>query len=145
MMFPDKKPLSSYTHILRSRYGETDQMGYVYYGRYLEYFEVARTEMIRALGLPYKKMENEGIMLPVIHAEVDYHSPLFYDEELHIAVTVYDKPVVKLDTWYKIYTERSEIPHATGRVTLCFMDRVKRKPCRAPGYFLDRIEKISGT
>ena len=49
--FPDKKPLIEYTHTLRSRYGETDKMGYVYYGRYLEYFEVARTEMIRSFGL----------------------------------------------------------------------------------------------
>lgn len=118
-------------------------MGYVYYGRYLDYFEVARTEMIRALGLPYKKMEEEGIMLPVIHAEADYHSPLFYDEELHINVIVYDKPVVKLDTWYKIFTNRSAVAHASGRVTLCFMNKTNRRPCRAPGYFLERIEKIS--
>jgi len=143
MKFPDKQPLSTYTHILRSRYGETDQMGYVYYGRYLEYFEVARTEMIRALGLPYKKMEEEGIMLPVIHAEIDYQSPVFYDEELQIKVSVFDKPFVRLDTWYNIFTNRIETPHASGRVTLCFMNEFNRKPCRAPEYFLNRIDKIA--
>lgn len=70
--FPDREPLIEYTHKLRSRYGETDKMGYVYYGRYLEYFEVARTEMIRSFGLSYRELEENGVMLPVIHSELEY-------------------------------------------------------------------------
>jgi len=139
---PDKNPISSYTHTIRSRYSETDQMGYVYYGRYLEYFEAARTEMIRNLGLPYKKMEEEGVMLPVVHAEIDYKLPLYYDEEINITVLVFEKPLVKLDTWYRVHTADDDLLRATGRVTLCFMDRYNRKPCRAPAHFLNRIQKL---
>src|SRR6056297_145187 len=108
MKFPDKKPLSSYTHILRSRYGETDQMGYVYYGRYLEYFEESRTEMIRSLGFPYTKLEENGVMLPVIHTEVDYKAPVFYDELMRIKVLLFDIPTVKLETYYHVFTDRME-------------------------------------
>jgi acyl-CoA thioester hydrolase len=94
--FPDKKPIVEYTHTLRSRYGETDRMGYVYYGRYLEYFEVARTEMIRSYGLSYRELEESGVMLPVIHSEVEYKAPILYDEEMHVKVMVFDIPAVRL-------------------------------------------------
>ena len=77
VQFPDASPIHSFEYRLRSRYSETDKMGYVYYGRYLEYFEEARTEMIRSLGMSYDAMEDEGIMLPVVHSEIDYKQPLF--------------------------------------------------------------------
>ena len=137
--FPDKRPVHTYTHYLRSRYGETDKMGYVYYGRYLEYFEVARTEMIRSLGLPYSRMETDGIMLPVIEAAVEYRSPVHYDEEMGIRVSIFDVPQVRLVTWYEAMTERDEEPHAWGRVTLAFSDMETRRPCRAPDDFLARL------
>ncbi len=140
--FPDKNPICSFTHTIRSRYSETDQMGYVYYGRYLEYFEAARTEMIRDLGLPYKKMEEDGVMLPVIHAAIDYKSPLYYDEEIRITVYVFEKPLVKLDTWYRVNTADDDSLKAAGRVSLCFMDRERRRPCRAPGHFLNKIDGL---
>jgi acyl-CoA thioester hydrolase len=84
VQFPDGLPILSFEHRLRSRYSETDKMGYVYYGRYLEYFEEARTEMIRSMGVRYSTMEKDGIMLPVIHSEIDYKHPLYYDEEILI-------------------------------------------------------------
>jgi acyl-CoA thioester hydrolase len=126
---------------LRSRYGETDKMGYVYYARYLEYFEVARTEMIRNLGFPYAEMEKKGIMLPVVDAELAYKAPVFYDEEIHVDVMVFEKPLVKLETFYKVYTNRNETPHVLGRVTLCFTNAETRKPVKAPEEFLLRMEK----
>ena len=85
-MFPDSNPLLTFTYQLRSRYSETDKMGYVYYGRYLEYFEVARTEMIRQAGFSYRDLEESGIMLPVIHSEIQYKQPIFYDERMDIRV-----------------------------------------------------------
>ena len=140
-MFPEKEPIYTYRHSLRSRYGETDKMGYVYYGRYLEYFEVARTEMIRAMGMPYSDLEEKGIMLPVIQTHVDYKSPIYYDELMHVDVYIYDLPLVKLETYYQIFTERNEKPHARGYVTLCFMNRKNRKPRRAPGTFIEGLKK----
>lgn len=131
--------------MLRSRYGETDKMGYVYYGRYLEYFEVARTEMIRSYGLSYRKMEDEGVMLPVIHAELEYKSPVFYDEEIIIRVLVFDTPGVRLKTYYKVIAKERDQLCVLGEVSLCFMNDTTRRPTRAPKYFLEQFEKgISG-
>lgn len=140
MEFPDKPPIIEYTHRLRSRYGETDRMGYAYYGRYLEYFEVARTEMIRSYGLSYREMEDSGVMLPVIHAELEYKIPITYDEEMHIKVMVYDMPSVRLQTFYEVRTSESDNVHVFGEVSLCFMDRETRKPLRAPASFLKGIK-----
>lgn len=139
--FPDREPIISYRHLLRSRYGETDKMGYVYYGRYLEYFEVARTELIRSLGLSYARLEEDGFMLPVIYSQIEYKSPIHYDEEMTIEVIIYKKPVVKLETWYRVYTYRQTEPHILGHVNLCFTNAESRKPCKAPDYFLDLVKE----
>jgi len=138
-LFPEKEPIYRFTHRLRSRYGETDQMGYVYYGRYLEYFEESRTEMIRSLGFPYTKLEESGIMLPVIHTEVDYKAPVYYDELMKVEVLLFDTPTVRLETYYKVFTDRREQPHILGNVNLCFMKEETRKPCRAPAEFMDSL------
>lgn len=138
-MLPSQSPIFNFTLDLRSRYAETDKMGYVYYGRYLEYFEVARTEMIRSLGMPYSELEDEGIMLPVVQTHVDYKAPIFYDELMHIRVMLYSVPTVKLETYYQITTDRLEEPHAVGKVILCFMREDNRKPCRAPQSFIDGL------
>jgi len=142
-VIPDKDSIYSYSHQLRSRYAETDQMGYVYYGRYLEYFEVARTEMIRSLGLPYSRLEEEGIMLPVIQTHIDYKAPVYYDELMTVKVYLFDLPAVKLETYYEIFTDRKEDPHACGKVVLCFMKEGSRKPCRAPAHFIGRLSSNS--
>jgi acyl-CoA thioester hydrolase len=141
--FPEHSPVFVYSHTLRSRYGETDKMGYVYYGRYLDYFEAARTEMIRELGLPYKKMEEEGIMLPVIDAALEYKSPIYYDEMIEVKVMIYDLPLVRLHTFYEVYTARSEDPHVLGKVTLAFSDAGTRRPCRVPDNFLNRLKRAN--
>ncbi len=141
--FPEHNPVFTYSHMLRSRYGETDKMGYVYYGRYLDYFEASRTEMIRELGLPYKKMEEEGIMLPVVDAALEYKSPIYYDETVEVKVFIFELPLVRLYTYYKVFTERSEQPHVLGKVTLAFSDAETRRPCRAPENFLNRLKRIN--
>lgn len=139
-MRPDRSPIYTYICSLRSRYAETDKMGYVYYGRYLEYFEVARTEMIRDLGMPYSEIEREGILLPVVETRIEYKVPVYYDEKMHIHVHLYDIPSVKLETWYEVYTEKRETPHVIGKVVLCFMREESRKPCRPPRKFVDGLK-----
>ena len=139
MKLPEKSPLIEYNHELRSRYGETDRMGYVYYGRYLEYFEVARTEMIRSYGLSYREMEESGVMLPVIHSEIEYKIPILYDEKMNIKVMVFDIPTVRLQTFYEVTTPGSDNVHVYGEVSLCFMDAESRRPCRAPETFVKSI------
>lgn len=140
--FPDESPVFSYTHRLRSRYSETDKMGYVYYGHYLSYFEVARTEMLRNAGIAYSDMERDGIMLPVIHAQTTYKHPVHYDDMMNIEVMLFKKPLIKLDTYYRVITgagDKKKI-HATGQVILCFTRADTRKPCRAPEYILNLFE-----
>lgn len=117
-------------------------MGYVYYGRYLEYFEESRTEMIRSLGFSYARLEDNGVMLPVVHTEVDYKAPVFYDELMKIEVLLYDIPAVKLETYYRVFTDRREAPHILGKVVLCFMNEENRKPCRAPADFIDTLSSV---
>ena len=138
---PTESPLLSYTHTLRSRYSETDKMGYVYYGHYLSYFEVARTEMLRKAGIAYSDMERDGIMLPVIFAQASYLLPIHYDERMNIEVLMFKKPIVKLDTFYRITTEsgKSQV-YVSGQVTLCFTNTETRRPRRAPDYILNLFE-----
>ena len=69
---------------LRVRYAETDQMGYCYYGNYAQYFEVARVESLRSLGVAYKDLEDMGILLPVTHFQIKHLKPAFYDENLSV-------------------------------------------------------------
>ncbi len=139
---PSEAPIFSYTHQMRSRYSETDKMGYVYYGNYLSFFEVARTEMFRSVGIAYSDMEREGIMLPVIYAQSSYKYPIHYDEVMNIEVMVFKKPLIKLDTFYRITTEpgMESYINITGQVTLCFSNAESRKPCRAPEYILKLFE-----
>lgn len=141
-MIPDRAALYTFSHTMRSRYSETDQMGYVYYGRYLEYFEVARTEMIRSIGFPYRKLEEQGIMLPVVESHVKYKAPLFYDDEILIKIQLFDIPTVKLETYYQMFTARSNRLHAIGKVVLCFMREDSRKPCRAPEAFINCLSEV---
>ena len=140
LVFPQSDPLLTHVLSMRSRYAETDQMGYVYYGNYLEYFEVARTEMIRTFGLTYSELESRGIMLPVVHASVDYKEPLLYDEPFNIHTYMFSEPGVKLDTWYKITDVTNERVKAIGHVILVFMDAGTRRPVRAPQYFAEGLK-----
>src|SRR5665647_882645 len=87
---------------IRVRYGETDKMGYLYYGNYAEYFEVSRTDMIRLFGLTYRQIEENGIIMPVRSLKVDYKSPAYYDELLTVKSCLNILPVVKLDIDYEI-------------------------------------------
>lgn len=105
---------------VRVRYGDTDQMSYVYYGKYAEYFEIGRTELIRSLGLPYKKMEEEGVMLPVSELNIRYYKAAKYDDLLTIRTSVKQFPTVKLLTEYEIFNENKELL-TKGTVLLVFV------------------------
>lgn len=126
----------NHTTQIRVRYAETDQMGYVYYGNYATYFEVARVEFLRNLGLSYKKLEEDGIMLPVLKLEVHYHKPAKYDDLLTIKTIIKNKPLVKIEFNFEIYNEKQELL-TTGYTSLVFIDIAKNKPTKAPKEILD--------
>ena len=122
-----------YTHTLsvRVRYGETDQMGYAYYGHYAAYCEVARVEALRALGLNYKQIEEEGVMLPVLEHHSYYHRPAYYDDLLKIGVRIESLPTAVIHFQYTFFNEKNELVH-TAVTKLAFIQSATKRPCRPP-------------
>lgn len=131
-----------YTHStkIRVRYGETDQMGYVYYGNYAEYYEVGRVEMLRSLGMSYASMEKDGIMLPVLELNCKFIKPALYDQEITVVTSVTELPGVRIRFEYELFNETGDLIN-TGNTTLVFIDMVKNKPCPAPVDFMDELRK----
>ncbi len=125
---------------IRVRYAETDQMGYVYYGNYASYFEVARVETLRNLGFNYKTIEENGIMLPVLSYSIRYLKPAYYDELLTIKVVMKEIPMARIKFDYETYNEKDELINVAD-TTLVFISRKTNKPCAAPGDLIAAIKK----
>ena len=87
---------------LRVRYAETDQMGYVYYGNYAQYFETGRVEALRSLGYTYRNMEENGVMMPVVHMKTDFIKPALYDDLITIKTIISTLPTVRMYFTYEI-------------------------------------------
>jgi acyl-CoA thioester hydrolase len=124
----------------RVRYGETDQMGVVYHGNYAQYMEMGRVEWLREMGISYKTMEENGIMLPVISLHVDYKKPAVYDDLITVKTILKKMPTVKIEFDFEIYNQEREIL-AEATVVLAFMDMKRKRPVRCPQYLLDTILK----
>jgi len=116
---------------VRVRYADTDQMGYVYYGNYATYYEVARVESLRSMGLTYKRLEDEGVMMPVLENHSKYIAPAKYDELLVIKTSIKKKPGVRITFHYEIYNESDKLIHV-GETLLVFVDMKTGRPCRQP-------------
>lgn len=127
-------------HSLRVRYGETDPMKYVYYGNYAEYFEVARVELFRSIGMSYETIEKRGIWLPVSEYKIKYLKPAYYDEILEIHTFIKNVPGIRITFDYEIFNEsKQKITEAS--TTLYFMDAEKKKPIKCPDFLMELIEK----
>lgn len=124
---------------LRVRYGETDQMGIVYYGNYAQYFEVGRTEWLRNFGITYKQMEADGFLLPVVTLNVRYKKPAYYDDLITVVTTLVKIPSVTIEFSYNILNEKNELL-VQGNTVLAFVDLNKNKPTRCPQYLLDKLQ-----
>ncbi len=124
---------------IQVRYGETDQMGYVYHGNYASFFEIGRLDWLRNMGISYKEMEKKGIMLPVYSINIRYIHPAFYDDILTITTSVKKIPTAKIEFIYEIHNQKNELI-TTGATTLVFVNMETRKPTRCPEYILNAIE-----
>jgi acyl-CoA thioester hydrolase len=124
---------------VRVRYGETDQMGYMYYGNYASFYEVARVEMLRELGLTYSGMEEFGVMMPVLELHCKYIKPALYDEEITIKVTLEKMPAIRIHFKYELFNEKQELINI-GETLLVFVNIQTKRPCMAPQYFLDKLK-----
>lgn len=124
---------------IRVRYGETDQMGFVYYGNYASYFEVARVESLRQLGMTYKELEEMGVIMPVLENRSKYLAPALYDDNLKIVTTIREKPGVRIRFEYEISNEDGKVIHQ-GETLLVFVDKKSGRPCRPPEKFNKVLE-----
>ena len=130
-----------YIHEVKQRvcYADTDQMGYVYYGNYARFFEIARVEALRNLGFSYKELELSGIMMPVYEYTTKYLQPATYDDLLTVKVVVSTLPKVRMVFEYEIYNEQ-KILLTTGNTTLVFINQQTKKPCPVPQALLHKLK-----
>ncbi len=126
---------------VRVRYADTDQMKFAYYGKFFEYFEQGRSDLLRAIGLPYREVEELGYFLPVIEAHAEYRRPARYDDLLSIVTMLRDVPVARIRIDYEVRTPEEQDPIATGYTIHSFINARTGRPGRAPGQFLEAIEK----
>ena len=127
-----------YTHStqIRVRYSETDQMGFVYYGHYFTYFEVARVESLRALGYSYRELEDAGYLLPVLENHIRYIQPAKYDDLLTVKATIPEPPSVRLNFDYEIYNQEEKLI-TRAETLLVFLSQETNGPVRPPQFFTD--------
>jgi len=119
---------------IRVRYCEVDRMGYLHHGNYAIYFEEGRTELIRKLGLTYREMEDQGILLPVRELFIRYHKPALYDDKTTIKTSLIKSPSARLEFEYQMMNSAGELL-SEAKTTLVFVDAESRKPIRVPDFF----------
>lgn len=129
----------THTTKIRVRYGETDQMGYMYYGNYAEFYEVGRVEMLRSLGMTYSGMEADGVIMPVLEIKSKYLKPALYDEEISIKVSVAKMPGIRIHFLYELFNEKQELIHI-GETLLVFVNQKTNRPCLPSADFLERLK-----
>lgn len=124
--------MSEHIYRHRVRYRECDPMGLVYHAHYVDYFEYARTEALREMGVVYKELEASGVIMPVVDLSVRYHRPAYYDDVLEVKTIARDVPSTRVRLDYEIRREGSPDLLVSGQVTLCFVDAARNRPVRAP-------------
>ena len=123
---------------IRVRYSDTDQMGYVYYGRYANYYEIARVELFRKLGFTYSQLEEEGIGMPVIQMETKFIIPAKYDEIIKINIQIKEIRSAKILFHYRLYNKKNNLIN-TATTLLTFIDLQTKKAVRTPKKLLEII------
>jgi len=121
-----------HTTTIRIRYADTDKMGIVYYAKYLEYFEVARTEMLRAFGLPYREIESAGYELPVASASIKYYKGAKYDDEINVIAEFTPKDSPRIEITYEVRDKVTNDLLAEGETMLVFINMKSGRPSRPP-------------
>jgi acyl-CoA thioester hydrolase len=129
---------------IRVRYADTDQMKMVYYGRFFEYFEQGRSDLLRGIGLPYPDIERMGYFLPVIEAQARYHRSARYDDLLRVRTMVREMPGARVRIEYEIFADGTKDPLVSGFTVHTFVNASTGKPARAPARFTEAIASALG-
>lgn len=124
---------------IRVRYADTDKMGIVYHGKYVEYLEVARTEALRNIGIDYSKMEEEGIMMPVTKINLKYIGSALYDQVIEVVTILNALPEKRIVFNYKIYNDNNQLL-TIGETELAFISNENQKSIQAPLYLLNSLK-----
>ena len=128
-----------YDHSIKVYYKDVDQMGIVYYSRYFEYFEEARTELLNSIGLDVTSIENDGIQLPVIESHCEYSKGAKFEQDLIIKTMIRDIPKARLKIDYNVYKDYSNELLVKGYTVHAFINR-KGRAIKIPDLVLNRIE-----
>ena len=118
---------------IKVRYAETDQMGVVYHGNYAQYLELARIDWLAKLGVSYKKMEEEGVMLPVYEINLKFKKSAYFDDTITVKTSLKKFPTASIFFSYEIYNQHQELL-TIASTTLVFVDHKTRKPITCPDY-----------
>lgn len=120
------------------RYGETDQMGVVYHGNYAQYFEVARIDWLSKIGISYKEMEQNGVMLPVVSLANKFIKSAFFADDLTIITSLKKMPTAKIEFGYKVFNQEGELL-TTAETILVFVSMETKRPIKCPDYVMNKI------
>ncbi|WP_304582156.1 thioesterase family protein [uncultured Alistipes sp.] len=130
----------SYDCKIRVWYKHTDQMGICHHSNYICYYEAARSEWMRALGLPFSEVERRGIMMPILEVQSKYLRPARYDELLTVSIALKELPAARITFHYEIRNEQGDLLN-TGMTQLGFIHSDTRRPCRCPEWFLALLQE----
>ncbi len=130
------------TNKITVRYSETDQMQFVHHSNYLKYFELARLEWLTVLGVSYSDMEKKGILMPVVRANLDFKSPLYFGDEFQVSVVLKNLPRATLVFYYEIFNQQNKII-CSGTTVLAFLSPLTRRPMRCPEILLEKLVEIN--
>jgi|TARA_B110000914_G_scaffold155598_1_gene136757 acyl-CoA thioester hydrolase len=123
------------------RYSETDQMSFVYHGNYVKYFEMGRITWLKKLGISYKKMEDDGILLPVIELKINFNQPALFDDKLILKTKLKKTPSYMIEFDFEIKKDDQII--TLGYTKLIFLNSKTNKPMRCPQNILKELTKVS--
>ena len=123
---------------MTTRYAETDQMGVIHHGTYATYFELARIEWLRSLGLSYSKLETQGVLLPVLSLSTEFKHPLYFEDQIKIEICLDHDPASIIDFSYKIFNQ-DNVLSTTAKTRLAFINAKTRKIMRCPATFLNAL------
>ena len=125
---------------IRVRYKDTDKMGVVYHSNYIVFYEVARTELFRAMGLPYSELERRGVISPIIEVESRYLAPAYYDELITVRAMISEVPMARLNVTYEVLGEDGKLIN-TGKTVLGFVNSNTMHPCRVPEELAEKMRE----
>ena len=112
-------------------------MSFVYHGNYVKYFEIGRIEWLKKLGISYKQMESDGILLPVIDVKINFRKPALFDDKLILSTKLKQMPSYMIEFEYNISRNNELI--SRGYTKLAFLNSKTNKPIRCPKFILDKI------